>query len=55
MKKDAPKNKPILKLKPHTYQPTKAELEKDVSLPTTPDELLSCVVRDVKIIKSDDA
>ena len=30
--------------KSSTYQPTKAELEADVSIPTTPDELLRAVI-----------
>lgn len=30
--------------KPATHQPTKAELEADVSIPTTPDELLRAVI-----------
>ena len=28
----------------NTYQPSKAELEADVSIPTTPDELLKAVI-----------
>ncbi len=30
--------------KPSTYQPTKVELEADVSIPTTPDKLLRSVI-----------
>ena len=30
---------------PADYQPTKAELEADVSVPCTPDELLEAVIR----------
>ena len=29
---------------PSTHQPTKAELEADVSIPTTPDKLLRSVI-----------
>lgn len=29
---------------PSTHQPTKAELEDNVSIPTTPDELLRAVI-----------
>ena len=32
--------------KPSTYQPTKSELEADVSIPTTPDALLRAVIND---------
>ena len=30
--------------KPTTYQPTKVELEADLTIPTTPDELLRSVI-----------
>ena len=30
--------------KPETYQPTKEELEADVSIPTSPDELLRAAI-----------
>lgn len=38
-----PKNQQLPKDHPD-YQPTKAELEADVSIPTTPDELLRAVM-----------
>ena len=31
--------KPIVKVKPHSYQPLKAKLEADVRIDTTPQEL----------------
>ena len=33
------KDKPVVRVRPATYQPSKAELEEDVSIDTTPEEL----------------
>ena len=33
------KSKPALRVKPHSYQPSKAELEEDVSVNATPEEV----------------
>ena len=32
--------KPVLKVKPHSYQPSKVELEADMSIDATPEEVL---------------
>ena len=32
-------DKPVVRVKPATYQPSKAELEEDASIDTTPEEL----------------
>ena len=42
-------DKPIVRLRPSSYQPSKAELEEEVRIDATPQELLRAVVRDVKI------
>ena len=42
-------------MKPHTYQPSKAELEEETSIDTTPENLLKATVRDVKIVREGDA
>ena len=36
-------------VKPNDYQPSKAELEKDIRIPTTPDRLAKAVTRSVKL------
>lgn len=41
--------KPVVRLKPSSYQPSKAELEEDMRIDATPEQLLQAVVRDVKI------
>ena len=43
------KPKPAVRLKPSSYQPSKAELEEDMRIDATPEALLRAVVRDVKI------
>ena len=43
------KNKPVVRLKPVTYQPAKAELEEDVSIDTTPENLAKVALRPVTI------
>ena len=35
-----PQEKPVVKVKPHSYQPSKAELEADLSIDATPEEVL---------------
>ena len=35
MKQSGPEEKPVLKVKPHSYQPSKAELEADMVLTPT--------------------
>ena len=43
------KEKPVVEVKDTQYQPTKAELEEDIRINTSPEELLKAVVRDVKV------
>ena len=40
-------NKPVLKVKQRTYQPSKAELEKKLKISATPDQLAKAAVKDV--------
>ena len=42
-------DKPKVRLKPSSYQPSKAEMEEDIGIDTTPEDLLRAVVRDVRI------
>ena len=44
-----PKPKPDVWVRPATYQPSKAELEEDVSIDTTPEELAARALRPVMI------
>lgn len=45
-------NKPIVEIEHSSYQPSKAELEADVSIPnTTPEELARAVLRDVVLVR----
>ena len=45
-----PRAEPVeVKVKPHTYQPSKAELEADIRVDATPEELRSALTRSVRI------
>lgn len=45
-------NKLIVEIEHSSYQPSKAELEADVSIPnTTPEELAKAVLRDVTLVR----
>ena len=50
-KSNAPRSRirPVITLKPERYQPTKKELEEDVSIPTTPERLAQIVGRKVTV------
>ena len=40
-------NKPVLKVKQRSYQPSKAELEKKLKISATPEQLAKAAVKDV--------
>ena len=42
--------KPVVEVEPYSYQPSRAELREDMSIPTTPEELAKAVVRDVEVV-----
>ena len=45
-------NKPVVEIEPSSYQPSKAELEADMSIPSvTPEELAKAVLRDVILVR----
>ena len=41
--------KTVLNVKPYSYQPSKEELEADVTLNATPEQLASAILQDVTI------
>lgn len=47
------KNKPILKLMHSSYQPSKAELEEDVSVDASPEDVARAVLSPVQIVYVD--
>ena len=49
------KRKPIVRVRPHTYQPSKAELDEEVRLDATPEELVRAVLHPVQIVEDRDA
>ena len=46
---------PTVRVKPRSYQPTKAELEADVGIDATSDELAEAVLRPVRIVDDENA
>lgn len=46
-----PPERPIIRLKPNTYQPSKAELDEPVQFDATPEEALRALVTPVTIIR----
>ena len=47
--------RPEVLIKPHTYQPSKAELDEPVKIDAAPEELARAVLRPVKITEDRDA
>lgn len=43
------KKKPDLWLRPPSYQPSKAELDEDLSIDATPDDVAAALMRDVNV------
>ena len=49
------KDAPVVRLKRFGHQPTKAELEEDVSIDATPEELARAVLTPVRVEYAEDA
>ncbi len=47
--------RPIVRIRPGSYYPTRQEIEEDVRIDATPEELADAVLRQVKVIKDPDA
>ena len=48
-------DKPIVTIRPPSYQPSKAEIEEDVSVDATPEAVRAALMRSVVVKESDDA
>ena len=51
----AAKQKPVVRVRPHTYQPSKTELDEEVRLDATPEDLVRAVLQPVQIVEDRDA
>lgn len=47
--------RPVIRVKPSTYQPSRAELREDVRIDATPDELARALGRKVRVVPDPDA
>ena len=50
-----PHNRPVVRVKPSTYQPTRAELREEVRIDASPDELVRAVLRPVRVVRDPEA
>ena len=48
-------DRPTVRVKPHSYQPSKAELEEPIRVDATPQQLAQAVVTPVHVIEDSDA
>ena len=48
-------NRPTVRVKPHSYQPSKAEREDPIRIDATPDQIAKAAVTPVRIIEDPDA
>ena len=46
------KDPPVVEVKHHTYQPSKAELEADMSIDATPEDVARAVMKQVMVKES---
>ena len=47
--------KPVVRVKPHSDQPSKAEFDEHVSVDATPEEIRDALMRSIRIIEDIDA
>ena len=50
-----PKEKPVVRVRPFRYQPSKAELEADVTVDTSPEDIRDALMRSVTVEEAEDA
>ena len=50
-----PVTAPLVRVKPHAYQPSKAELEEPIRVNATPQQLAKAVVTPVRVTEDPDA
>ena len=48
------KEKPVVEVRPYSYQPSKAELEADVSVDATPEDIRDALMRPVTVVEVGD-
>ena len=50
-----PTQPPVVRVKPHSYQPSKAELEAPIRIDATPQQLAKAAVTPVRVLEDSDA
>ena len=49
--KDEVTQKPVVKVRPYSYQPSKAELEEDIAVDASPEEIRDALMRSVSVVE----
>ena len=49
--KDEVTQKPVVEVRPYSYQPSKAELEADISVDASPEEIRDALMRSVNVVE----
>lgn len=47
--------RPVVRVKPRSYQPTRAEMEEAVKIDATPEEAVRRIFRQVRVVEDPDA
>ena len=55
MSRGRPRSSRIVRVKPRNYRPTKADLEKDMSIDASPEDVFNASVESVEIVEDEDA
>lgn len=49
--KDEVTQEPVVEVRPYSYQPSKAELEADISVDASPEEIRDALMRSVNVVE----
>ncbi|MDE0343106.1 MAG: hypothetical protein OXK82_08060 [Deltaproteobacteria bacterium] len=49
------RERPVVRIKPNTYRPSKTELEEDVSIDATPKDVIRAAFRPATVVEDPDA
>ncbi len=44
-----------VRVRPHRYQPSKADMEADISIDATPEEVAAAILRPVRVVEDENA
>ena len=50
-----PQEKPEVRIRPNSYQPTKTEIEQEIFIDASPEDIIRAAFRQVRIVEDPDA